>query len=67
MKEVVASVGGFLGIGDKHRIVPWRDVAVTWEKQELVVRVSETALRRAAETGDRDRQPAASPETQPKR
>lgn len=74
VKEVVVSVGGFLGIGDKHRILPWRDVQVTWEKQDLVVRVSETALRRARvyeesgrEAADRGRQPAASPETRPKR
>jgi sporulation protein YlmC with PRC-barrel domain len=74
VKEVVISVGGFLGIGDKHRILPWQEVRVTWEKQDLVVRVTEAAVRRARvydepgrEAGDRGRQPAASPETRPKR
>lgn len=67
VKEVIVSVGGFLGIGDKHRVLPWRDVNVTWEKQDLVVRVKESALRSAAEAGDRGSQPAASPGAGPKR
>jgi sporulation protein YlmC with PRC-barrel domain len=72
VKEVVVSVGGFLGIGEKHRILPWQDVQVTWENQDLVVRVSEPALRRARlaeesqrEAGDGGRQPAASPGSRP--
>jgi sporulation protein YlmC with PRC-barrel domain len=70
VKGVVVSVGGFLGIGERHRILPWQDVHVTWEKQDLVVRVSESALRRARvyeDPGDRGRQPAASPDTERKR
>jgi sporulation protein YlmC with PRC-barrel domain len=67
VKEVVVSVGGFLGMGDKHRILSWQDVRVTWEKQDLVVRASEDALRRARVSEESGQQPAASPETRPKR
>jgi PRC-barrel domain protein len=59
VKEVIVSVGGFLGIGERHRILPWQDV-----------RVSESALRRARvyeDPSDRDRQPAASPGIEQKR
>src|SRR5262245_37660951 len=67
VKEVVVSVGGFLGMGDRHRILPWQDVRIAWEKQDLVVHVSEPALRRArVHEASGDTQPAASPRTAPR-
>jgi sporulation protein YlmC with PRC-barrel domain len=63
VKELVVSVGGVLGLGEKHRILPWQDVKIAWEKQDLVVVATEEALRRAPvqDTEDRGQQPAASP------
>jgi len=64
VKEVVVSVGGFLGIGDKHRVLPYEDLRVQWEKQDLVVRADEAALKRARVY---ETQPAASPRLDRKR
>ena len=59
VKEVVVGAGGFLGIGEKQSVLPWKDVRMFWKNQQLVVEVNEQTLR-AAETRDR-RQPSASP------
>lgn len=60
MKEVVVGAGGFLGIGEKQSVLPWKDVRIFWKNEQLVVEVNEQRLR-AAETRDRSRQPSASP------
>jgi hypothetical protein len=60
VKEVVVGAGGFLGIGEKQSVLPWKDVRILWKKEQLVVEVNEQRLR-AAETRDRSRQPSASP------
>ena len=59
IKEVVISVGGLLGIGDTHKMVPWRDVRIEWLYQKPVVRLSDAQLRAA----ERYPAPAASPRT----
>ena len=59
IKEVVISVGGVLGIGDKHKLVPWQDVKIEWQKEKPVVRLSDAQLRAA----ERYQAPAASPRT----
>jgi sporulation protein YlmC with PRC-barrel domain len=48
VKQLVVSVGGVLGIADKHKLVPWQDVKVAWEKERLLVRIEESKLRSAA-------------------
>jgi sporulation protein YlmC with PRC-barrel domain len=60
VKEVVVGAGGFLGIGEKQSVLPWKDVRILWKNEQLVVEVNEQRLR-AAETRDRSRQPSASP------
>jgi hypothetical protein len=60
VKEVVVGAGGFLGIGEKQSVLPWKDVRIFWKNEQLVVEVNEQRLR-AAETRDRSRQPSASP------
>jgi sporulation protein YlmC with PRC-barrel domain len=57
IKELVISVGGILGVGDRHKKVPWQDVRLEWDEQKPVVRLSDAQLR-AAERYDA---PAASP------
>ena len=59
VREVVVGAGGFLGIGEKQSVLPWKDVRIVWKNQQLVVEVNEQTLR-AAETRDR-REPSASP------
>ena len=59
IKEVVISVGGGLGIGDKHKLVPWQDVKIEWQKEKPVVRLTDAQLRAA----ERYQAPAASPRT----
>jgi len=59
VREVVVGAGGFLGIGEKQSVLPWKDVRIVWKNQQLVVEANEQALR-AAETRDR-REPSASP------
>lgn len=63
IKEVVISVGGVLGIGDKHKKMPWQDVRIEWQKQKPIVRLSDAQLRSA----ERYEAPAASPRTDRKR
>jgi len=57
IKEVIISVGGILGIGDRHKKVPWDDVRIEWQKQRPIVRLSDAQLRSA----ERYDVPAASP------
>ena len=63
IKEVVISVGGMLGIGDKHKKMPWQDVRIEWQKQKPIVRLSDAQVRAA----ERYEAPAASPRTDTKR
>jgi sporulation protein YlmC with PRC-barrel domain len=69
VKEAVISVGGFLGIGDKHKLVQWKDLNVAWKDQKLVVVMDQNALRdaprhdRATARGARGSSPSASPAT----
>jgi sporulation protein YlmC with PRC-barrel domain len=58
VKELVISVGGVLGIGDKQKLVPWQDLTVAWEAQKLIVRIDENRLRGAAKY---ESTPSASP------
>jgi hypothetical protein len=63
IKELVISVGGVLGIGDKHKKVPWQDARIEWQKQRPIVRLSDAQVRAA----ERYEAPAASPRTEPRR
>jgi sporulation protein YlmC with PRC-barrel domain len=70
--HAVVGVGGFLGIGEKHVIVPWSDVKVSMDHDRTVVNMYQPTLERAPRyerkllTSDRDRTlPAASPATAP--
>jgi sporulation protein YlmC with PRC-barrel domain len=63
IKELVISVGGVLGIGDKHKKVPWQDATIEWQQQKPIVRLSDAQLRAA----ERYEAPAASPRTDTKR
>ena len=47
VKEVVIGLGGFLGIGDKHKLVQWKDVNVAWKDQKLVMVMDQNTLRDA--------------------
>jgi sporulation protein YlmC with PRC-barrel domain len=59
VKELIVSVGGVLGIGDKQKVVDYKDVRIAWENQKLVLRMDENALRQARRY--EGPQPAASP------
>ena len=59
VKELVVSVGGFLGIADKQKVVDYKDVRIAWEDQKLIVRMDENALRQARRY--EGVQPSASP------
>jgi sporulation protein YlmC with PRC-barrel domain len=59
VKELIVSIGGFLGIGDKHKVVDYKDVRIAWENQKLIVRMDENALRQSRRY--EGAQPAASP------
>jgi sporulation protein YlmC with PRC-barrel domain len=63
IKELVISVGGVLGIGDKHKKVPWQDARIEWQGQKPIVRLSDAQLRAA----ERYEAPAASPRTDRRR
>jgi sporulation protein YlmC with PRC-barrel domain len=63
IKEVVISVGGVLGIGDKHKKLAWQDVKIEWLNEKPIVRLSDAQLR-AAERYDA---PAASVRTDRRR
>jgi sporulation protein YlmC with PRC-barrel domain len=60
VKEVIIGAGGFLGIGEKQSVLPWKDVRIVWKNEKPVVETNEQTLR-AAETRERGRQPSASP------
>lgn len=45
--DVVISVGGFLGIGDKHVAVPWDQVQVHENGRQIVVGMSKDELKAA--------------------
>lgn len=69
--HAVVGVGGFLGVGEKHLVVPWSDVKVSMDHNRMVVTMDQPTLerapryeRRTART-TRDRTPAASPATTP--
>jgi len=47
VKEVVVGVGGFLGIGDKQKLVQWKDLTVAWKDQKLLVVMDQNTLRDA--------------------
>jgi len=47
VKEVVIGLGGFLGIGDKHKLVQWKDLNVAWKDQKLLVVMDQNTLRDA--------------------
>jgi sporulation protein YlmC with PRC-barrel domain len=59
VKELIISIGGFLGIGDKQKVVDYKDARIAWENQKLIVRMDENALRQARRY--EGAQPAASP------
>ena len=47
VKELIVSVGGVLGIGDKQKVVDYKNVRIAWENQKLIVKMDENALRQA--------------------
>jgi sporulation protein YlmC with PRC-barrel domain len=63
---VEVSVGGFLGMGDKNVVVPWRALTASREGDSLVLNVSKKILREAPE-GDATQAtpPAAQEQPQP--
>jgi len=72
LTHAVICVGGFLGLGEKHVIVPWSDVKLSMDHNRMVVHVDQSLLERAprferrAVTSDRDRMtPATSPAMTP--
>jgi len=69
ISHVVIGTGGFAGIGESKLVMPWSDLQVRWDGDEPMVTVDTAALDRAQryEARDRDRAPAASPSTTPRR
>jgi sporulation protein YlmC with PRC-barrel domain len=73
--HAVIGVGGFLGIGETHVVVPWSDVRVTRDQEnrdQMIVRMDQATLERAPRYErvagrDRERAPATSPRTEPGR
>lgn len=68
--HAVVGVGGFIGIGEKHVIVPWSDVKISaGDRGKAVITMDQATLERAPRYDktaavDRDRTtPAASPRT----
>ena len=49
VEGAVLSVGGFLGIGDKHVAVPWNALTARGPDQPLVVAMTKTELEAAPE------------------
>ena len=69
IKEVVVEVDRGLLAPDTHKLIPWRDVNVRWDNQQLVVVMDEAAVRgapryEARPDGERGT-PAASPPSAP--
>jgi hypothetical protein len=46
---IEVSVGGFLGMGDKNVVVPWRALMASREGDALVLNVSKKILQEAPE------------------
>jgi sporulation protein YlmC with PRC-barrel domain len=77
VSHAVIGMGGMLGVAENKLVVPWTDVKVSanGDKDRMTARIDQTVLDRAPKYDrstargdrDRDRTPAASPVTQPKR
>jgi sporulation protein YlmC with PRC-barrel domain len=68
--HAVIGVGGMLGIGESHVVVPWSEVKLSRDRDNpdrTVVMMDRAALERAPRyTSERDRVPATSPRTEPR-
>lgn len=69
VSHVVIGKGGFAGLGETKVVMPWSDLHVRWDGDKPMVSVETAALDRAQryEARDRERAPAASPSTTPRR
>jgi sporulation protein YlmC with PRC-barrel domain len=69
--HAVIGVGGLMGIGETHVVVPWSDVKLSRDRDnadQWVVTMDQATLDRAPRyAADRDRTPATSPRTEPGR
>jgi sporulation protein YlmC with PRC-barrel domain len=70
--HAIVGLGGLVGVGEKHVVVPWSQVKITHDgkdRKDMVAVIDRNALDAAPRwTGvDRDRVPAASPSTTPGR
>jgi sporulation protein YlmC with PRC-barrel domain len=71
VSHVLVGKGGVAGIGETKVVVPWSDVKMSMERDNLVITMDSAALDRAPRyehraSRDGDRTPAASPSTAPK-
>jgi sporulation protein YlmC with PRC-barrel domain len=70
VSHAVIGVGGLMGIGESHVVVPWSDVKLSRDRDNpdrVVVMMDRATLERAPRyAGDRDRAPATSPRTEPR-
>lgn len=65
VSEVVVSVGGFLGIGDKKVALPWNQVQINQENKQLVTPATKEQLEQAQAWHDPTEQQARTPESRP--
>jgi sporulation protein YlmC with PRC-barrel domain len=75
--HAVVGVGGMLGVGETHVVVPWSDVKLSADpnnRDRWIAQMDQSVLDRApkydrhiAGDRDRDRTPATSPRTEPSR
>jgi len=61
---VEVSVGGFLGMGDKNVVVPWRALTASREGDALVLNVSKKILQDAPDSKNVQATPPSAPERQ---
>jgi sporulation protein YlmC with PRC-barrel domain len=70
VSHVVVGLGGLVGVGEKHVVVPWSQVKMRHEGRDKDVAIIDRATLDNAPKyvrSDRDRTPAASPSTTPSR
>lgn len=67
ISHAVIGLGGFVGLGERHVVVPWSDVKIRNDRKDMVAVIDRAILDNAPRytRGDRDRTPAASPATAP--
>src|SRR5262245_32526170 len=69
VSHVIVGKGGVAGVGETKVVLPWSDVKLSSERDQLVVTMDKAALDRAPRyerRAESDRTPSASPSTTPK-